>query len=75
MTITFTITNVIPDGFDVIAFYRFSNGYEWSNRFRASASLAELMSWGNVQAEKIKTALETAQQMADSLQQQIEEQT
>lgn len=51
MDITFRISNIITEKDKIRAFYEFSNGQSNSNVFSASASVDELMKWGNERAE------------------------
>lgn len=71
--ITFNITNIVSEGNKIIVFYRFSNGQEFSNRFDSTASVIELMNWGNEQIQNFEKAKIELEQKIIELQEQIQE--
>lgn len=71
MNITFKISNIVTEGSKIIVFYQFSNGVDYSNRFNTDSSISEIMTWGQIEAEKMEAAIEDAKNRVADLQQEL----
>lgn len=72
MSITFKISNIVQEKIDtIVVFYQFSNGVDFSNRFKTNSSVSEIMTWGQNESEKMELAIEEAQNALRRLQEDL----
>ena len=72
MNITFKISNIFQEKIDtMVVFYQFSNGVEFNNRFNTNSSISEIMTWGQIEAEKMELSIKDMENKLIDLQNQL----
>lgn len=71
MEITFNITNIVVEGNKMLVFYRFSNGAEFSNRFESTASVLDLLSWGETEKQRFVIDTSVVEDRVEELKEEL----
>ncbi len=61
------LLNIVADGQDVIAFFRYEDGLEHSKKFKKNTTVKDVLDWGKAHGEEIIAGREEAKRKAEEL--------
>lgn len=63
----YELLNIIAEEDTIVAFFRYEDGTEHSNRFSKTTTVIDIFSWGKTHGDEIVTAREEAKKAAERL--------
>ena len=66
----YTLLNIEADGDKIVAFFRYENGLEHSNKFSKTATLSSVLTWAKKHGDEIDASIEEAKKVAEDLSKQ-----
>lgn len=63
----YELLNIIADGDTIVAFFRFEDGTEHSNRFPKTTTVMDILAWAKTHGEELVAGREEAKLHAEEL--------